>query len=503
MKRLALVAVTGMLTLGSSIACSVGPGMSADGTLTFAAPIAATTMDPDLLALRQMAVYAAPVYDTLTALGADEAVQPRLATAWQSGTDATGPYLDLTLRSDLQFADGTPFTADTVAANISRSQSLPGSANRASLTGVSTEPLGELKVRLRAARGVGALPRVLAGPAGMMISDKAIAESADLSRQSAGIGPFTLASVQPNRVVFEKTENYWDPGAAAVDTLEIVYLSDDAKLNAVRSEAVDVTVLPNDMVELAETAGYVVEQGLGTENYIFSINTSIEPFGDPRVREAVNLSLDRGRICTGLLHGNCEPTGQIMGAGTAAYDRGLGTDAFPYDPDRARALVAEAGAVGAHVDIATVAGNKTFEQLATILQQQLQSAGLQANVVPLAPPQVVGRFTAEKNVAIAFGGAGISHDPSESIERYVLPTGLYNPGGSEIPKVVELAAAAKRETDQGRRIEDYREISGLIGPGSFIVPVLTPKTAYVVAPHVTGWKMPWSPSFPDFRGVSG
>ncbi|GAB91373.1 putative oligopeptide ABC transporter substrate-binding protein [Gordonia rhizosphera NBRC 16068] len=502
MKRLFLAASAGALLLASVTACS-GPGTSRDGTLTFAAPTAATTMDPDLLPLRQMSMYDTPVYDTLTALSHDETVQPRLATAWTSGKDAAGPYLDLTLRAGLKFPDGTPFTSRTVAANIARSQNLPKSTNRASLAGVQTQTLGDYKVRLHSANGVGALPRLFAGPTGMMISDKAIADKEDLSGQAAGIGPFTLKSVQPSRVVYAKTPGYWDPKAAAVDTLVIEYLADDAKLNAVRSGAIDVTILPNDMVKPAESAGYTVEQSLGAENYTFSINSAIKPFDDPRVREAVNLALDRARICTGLLHGNCEATGQIMGAGTTAFDPNLGLNKFPYDPERAKALVAEAGATGAHVDIATVAGNKTFEQLATILQQQLEAVGLKASVVPLAPPQVVSRFTQAKDIAIAFGATGNAFDPSESIERYVLPTGLYNPGKASVPGVAQLAAAAKMETDQTKRTEDYREISGMIDSSSFLIPVLTPKTAYVIAPYVTGWQMPWAPSFPDFRGVSG
>lgn len=499
-----LVAFTTGAALVTLTACGGGSASdSGDGSLAFAAPLAQTTLDPDLLPISQMVSYLAPMYDTLTHLSGDETVEPRLATDWESGEDDEGPYLDLSLREGLEFDDGTRFTSATVAANITRSQELEGSTLAQLLAGVTVDETGELEVRIRNDSGVGALPRLLAGPAGMMISDQAISEGADLTATEAGIGPFDLDTVQPNRVTYTANAEYWDEDAAAVNTLEISYLADDAKLNAVRSGEIDITILPDDMVASAEAAGYGVRRSLGAENYTFSFNTEIAPFDDPQVREAVNIAIDRQAICDGVLAGSCTPTGQIMGAGTAAFDQDLGLDNFPHEVDRARQLIADAGAEGANVEIVTVAGNSVFEQLATAFQHQLQEIGLAANVLPLAPPQVVSRFTVDQNVAIAFGATGNAFDPSESLDRYVLPDGLYNPGGFTEDAVVDAAAEALRETDQDARTDMYRDISSMVGPESFLVPVLTPETAYVISESIDGWENPWAPSYPSFRGVSG
>ncbi|WP_164477748.1 ABC transporter substrate-binding protein [Nocardioides pantholopis] len=460
-------------------------------------------MDPDLMPLRQMAMYTAPAYDTLLRLDEEESVQPMLATDWESGSDDQGPFLDLTLREGLEFDDGTPFTSATVAANVKRSQELEGSTNAGVLAGVSVEEVDETHVRLRDERGVGPLPRLLAGQAGMMISDQAIADKVDLTEAEAGIGAFDLESVQPNRVVYTANDDYWDEDAAAVETLEITYLADDAKLNAVRAGDVDITILPEEMTKAAEDAGYSVEHAFSAENYTFSVNTAMKPFDDPRVREALNIAIDREAICDGVLDGACEPTGQIFGAGTKVYDADLGLENFSFDLDRAKSLISEAGATGARVEIATVAGNQIFEQLATVFQHQLEQIGLEVVVKPVAPPEVVSGFAVQKSVGIAFGATGNAFDPSESLDRYVMPTGLYNPGGHELTEIVELADQARLETDQEKRIEIYQELSGSLDTGSFIVPVASPETAYVIADHVEGWKSPWAPSFPSFRGVTG
>ncbi|GAA3724730.1 peptide/nickel transport system substrate-binding protein [Spinactinospora alkalitolerans] len=497
-------AATAALTLGLTAACGGGSSdvRTGDGLLKFGAVLAHSTLDPDLLPVAQMSPYLTPLYDTLTLLSPDESVEPLLATEWESGEDGDGPYLDMTLRDGLSFPDGTPFTSETVIANIDRSQELEGSTNAVDFTGVTVEATDTHRVRFRSEQGVGALPRILAGPAGMMISDEAIETGTDLTEQSAGIGSFTLDTVQPNRVVYKANDGYRDEGAAAAETLEIHYLADDAKLNAIRSGDLDIALLPQQMVQTAEDSGYEIERSLGAENYTFSFNTEMEPFDDVRVREAVSLALDQQAVCDSLLEGECEPTGQFFGAGTNAYDPDLGLERFPFDLEKAKKLVKEAGAQGAEVEIVTVAGNQVFEQLATIVQAQLTEIGLDAAVSPVAPPQVVSRFTAEKNVAMAFGATGNAFDPSVTLQRYGLVGGLYNPGGLEDPEVEELAKEALLETDQEERSRIYREISGMYAESMLVVPVLTPESSYVIAPGVEGWEAPWAPSFPSFRGVS-
>lgn len=501
MKKIGIAAA--VLTLGLTAACGGGSESSSeDGVLKFGAVLAHTTLDPDLLPLAQMSAYVTPLYDSLTLLGPDENVEPLLATEWEAGEDDDGPYLDMTLREELSFPDGTAFTTDTVVANLQRSQELEGSTNAADLAPYTAEALDTHQVRFRSEQGVGALPRILAGPAGMMVSDQAIEDDMDLTDESAGIGSFTLTNVQPNRIVYTASEDYWDDEAAATETLEIQYMADDAKLNAIRSGDLDLTILPQKMVPSAEDAGYETERNLGAENYTFSFNTELEPFDDERVREAVSLSLDQQAICDGLLEGECVPTGQFFSAGTNAYDPDLELEQFPFDMDRAQELITEADAEGAEVEIVTVAGNQVFEQLATMVQGQLNEIGLEASVSPVAPPQVISRFTAEKDVAMAFGATGNAFDPSVTLTRYGLAGGLYNPGGLENPEVEELAREALLETDQETRTEIYREISGLFDASGLVTPVLTPESVYVISPDVEGWESPWAPSYPSFRGLS-
>lgn len=474
-----------------------------DGKFVFAAPLAANTLDPDLMTVAQMAPYALTAYDSLLFLNPDETVSPLLAESYDFGEDDQGHYLELALQQGLTFEDGTEFTSRTVELNIERSQTIEGGTHQGVLGPVTVEVIDDYTVRLHHPDGVGHLPRMLSGHTGAMISDKAIEDGTDLTSTSAGIGPYKVESSEPNRVVYTQTENYWDPEAQGSESIEILYMADDAKLNAVRAGEVDVALLPPAMVSVGETAGYNIEIVTGAENYTFNFNTEMAPFDDPRVIEAMSLALDREAICDGLLDGYCEPNGQFFGAGTEAYDSEIGLSQAPYDMERAKQLIEEAGATGAKAEIVTVAGNQVFLQLAEVIQQQYNEAGLDITVSPVPPPQLVGRFTVEKNAAIAFGATGNSYDPWESVNRYGLPTGLYNPGGTVNDYLVEGAAAAMIETDQTKRNDIYREMSSKYIDSTHMVPVMTPQSLFAVAPHVEGWEDPWAPSFLSLRGVKG
>lgn len=505
MKRVGTPVAVAVAALFMSACAGGGSGAErkSDGVLTFATVLAQSTLDPALMPIPQMSVYASPGYDSLTLLSPDEEVEPLLATEWTAGEDKQGPFLDMSLREGLEFEDGTPFTAATVVANVTRSQTLEGSTNAVSLAGVTVEEQAPSSVRFRNPAGVGALPRLLAGPAGMMISDKAIADKADLSTTTAGIGPYVVDSVQPNRVVYKANDQYWDQDAVGAKTLELRYLTDDAKLNAIRSGDLDVTLVPEQLLAATGNSGYDVQSFLGTENYMFVFNTQLAPFDDVRVRQAASMAFNRAEVCDNLLNGACEATGQFFGAGAKAYDPDASVDVFEFDLDRAKQLIDEAGAKGAKAEIVTVAGNQTFEQLAAILQAQLKAIGLDASVTSLAPPQVVSRFTSDKDAAIVFGAAGNNFDPSIDVARYLLEGSLYNVGHVSNPAIAKLAAEALKDSDQEARIAVYRNLSDEIAEDVLLMPMMTPESHYLVGPNVEGWELPWAPSFPSFRGVSG
>lgn len=498
-KLLALILAPLLVAVLGACGGAGGTSNSPGGALRMGISYAATTLDPDLLPIQQMWVYLDPVYDSLTTMAPDGQVKPLLASEWTAGEDGGTYYMDMKLQDGLVFPDGAPFNADTVVTNVHRSVELKGSKNSTWFEGITVEKLGEYEVRFSSKTGVGQLPSILAGPAGMMISQKAIAEKADLTKHPVGIGPYTVESVEPNRIAYKANDHYRNQNAVGADRLELVSMSDDAMLGAVLAGDVHIASLPFRMVETAANADFIDDIEPGNINMLWAVNATIEPFDDPRVREALSLALDRKSFCENVWDGQCTPASQFFGPRSPYYDDKA--EVLPFNLEQARELVEQAGATGTQFEIVVPAGIAQHVELATYAQGQWEKIGLKPKVTQLPPPQVVGRFTQEQNVAVTIGGAGLAFDPSVEMSRYVLASGLYNIGNAVRPEIEELAKQGLLETDQATRQEIYQKLSTLSVQDGLLIPIVCSHNVFVVSPDVLGWKQPWSRTFMTVRGV--
>lgn len=505
-KRLFLIVVTAVLALTAACGSTTGSGdggRGGDGELVLGLSFGASTLDPDLMPIRLQWTYLDPVYDSLTRKAGDGSIEPSLATKWDGGSDDAGPYMDFTLRDGLTFPDGAPFSADTVIANVERSSTLEGSTNSPVFEGIDVEKIDETHVRFRSDDGVGAVPTLLSGPGGMMISQKAIADGTDLATTVEGIGPYRIGSMQPGRVVYEANEGYWDPEAIGTPTIVIEQMSDDARLNAVLSGDMDITNLPQRMMDTVENSGYTEDSTTGTQNFLFAVNPLIKPFDDPRVREALSLALNREEFCKNVWEGKCDAVGQFFAPGTQMFNEDVGMTMAPYDLDEAKKLIEEAGAAGTGFDLVINSGFDQMQDLAAYAQEQWAQIGIDANVTALAPTQAVSRFTVAKDAAVMLTASGLAFDPSTEVARTILPEGLYNVGQVGDAEVQGLAAQGVMETDFDRRMATYQKISADSMGNHLVIPLVSQYNTFAVSPEVGDWHQPWGLNFVSLRGVKG
>ena len=137
-------------------------------------------MDPIGATVHQVQSYLWPIYDGLLRLSPTLEVEPMLATEWEFTPDGLG--LDLTLRDDVTFHDGTPFDAEAVKVNIERTLAATESPVRgflANVSGVTVNGPDDVTINLTAPDA--ALPTVLAHRPGLMISPTALANGTDIS----------------------------------------------------------------------------------------------------------------------------------------------------------------------------------------------------------------------------------------------------------------------------------------------------------------------------------
>lgn len=507
---MAVVLVASGCAAGDGDSPSTGPSGSADpanrdpeAVYRFSWSQSPTTFDPDKITSGVLETFAYPVYDTLVELNPKGELVPMLAKSWQVLDD--GAVLELSLIEGWKFHDGVPFNAAAVKAKIERSQNLVGSTNKQALAAVrSVEAAGEYTVRLNIDGPVAPLLGALSTRAGMMLSPASF-DKPDLDiNPTGGSGMFEhVQTIKGNKVVYKAVENYWDPDSLLVAGLEIGNFGDDAaRLNAVTRSNYHHTHLRTFQIEEAKAAGLVVNPDFPFRTHNLYLNTSRSKFSDIRVRQAVNHAIDRKAIAAGLYEGFCEPIAQQLPKSHWAHNPDIGGDYFPYDPAKAKDLLAQAGLADGFTINAIVLNLELYVSLAEAIQAQLKEVGITMNIRPLAFGEAVDSFTVRKDSDAWVMASQSVPDVSQMTKDFYLPTGSWNPGGFDNPEFVRLHEQAQATLDQAARAPIYQQLWAEVAKQAApVVHICTP-----TGPEDT-WKngvhglTTWKGGIRQFRGV--
>lgn len=321
-----------------------------------------------------------PVYDRLIQISEDGEYLPMLATKWTFSPD--GKTLRLDLREGVTFSDGTPFTASTVKANLERYRAEPVSKGPTSMI-KSVEIVDEHTVALHLAAASRAVLGALSASApGIMISEKAL-DNPDLTTKPVGSGAWVIDGFRPGESVSYKRRTdkggIWDPETGKVAGIEIAVRSTQAAYAAIRSGQVDVVLSNGDVSELQTgiDQGTLKMRPLKNASTTAAVyfNRTMKPFDDLRLRQAVNYAINRKPLVKALLPTTTARV-QPLASVVTGFDESL-ESAYPYDPAKAKQLVAAAGYPDG-VDGGTfyVANWEPFPDAAQIVQADLAKVGI-------------------------------------------------------------------------------------------------------------------------------
>lgn len=316
-----------------------------------AAPGALDPAAPDAAPLRSLA------FETLVRLDAAGAPQPCLALSWQH--DATARRWQFNLRPGVKFHDGSPLTSAAVAASL-----------QAALPGVAVGATGDA-VTIRANPPLPDLPLELAHN-GLVFAHNA--EGVWL-----GTGPFRPTAFEPGRhAAFAANEEYWG-GRPFLDAI-------DVQLGrGLRDQLADLELGKADIVEVGPTdLRRASDHGrtVWSSAAVSLIALAIAPAPDPRLREALALSIDRAAMHTVLLQKQGEPTAALLPRWISGY-----AFAFPTAPDlaRARALANALPPAARTLALSYDPAMRAARSLAERVAVNARDAGLTVQVSPQNP----------------------------------------------------------------------------------------------------------------------
>lgn len=380
-------------------------------------------------------------YASLTEIDEQGNARPGLAAGWDYNT--AGDEVTFHLRPGLTFSDGTPVNAEAVRLYLERAKNQPNSAldgDLGSIGSVTTQ--GDLDVVLHLTQVDHQIPLLLGQRVAQITSPTAAQDLAKLDQFPVGAGPFKVVELVPeSKVVLEKNPGYWDAANIHIDRVEVSDIPDASTVvSSVSTGVYDFATLDPSQVKAAEAAGLDVVRQPGFNAQNISLNTNKAPFDDPRVVEAIRYGTNRQEYVDKVSFGIAEPTTQPFPPGYIAYDE-QSADLWPYDPAKARQILADAGYAPGRIEVELVA--RTESPISEIVQSQLAAIGITVGI-RVAPDWATPFFA--KDLALSWYSTTGRESPVQTLTAHFGPEGPLNLSSPATPTGFADAIARARAT---------------------------------------------------------
>lgn len=455
-----LAAAAVVLAAGAAAGCSssgtsaAAPAGGPSGTLTVGWTSTPVSMNPSAAAEGRPNIYYAVAYDSLIAWNPDGSLGPDLATSW-GYVGTSQKVFRVTLRPHTEFADGEDVTPAAVAASINYSAQGTG-AGPATLKTVTATVTGSEQVTLTSTIPLPDMATLLTNFYGgaAIIAPKGLADPKALSTQTYGAGEYVLdpaATVADEHYTYTANPHYWNPSAIHYKTLVIQVIGDPTTaIAALRSGQIDAYFGGNSISTAeAKAAGLQVLAGSGYSygdwdglELIDHDGTVVKALGSLQVRQALEYAINRPAIVDALYGAQyAAPEVQPGLPSFDGYSPAL-ENAYPYDPAKAKQLLAAAGYP--HGFTIPVTMQITDEPLMKAIAGQLAQVGI---TLAFHLETSIGG-----EVSDIFSGKIAAYDLQVSQPSlYQMATALYLPSGArnglhqttpEFLKLFDTAAAA-------------------------------------------------------------
>lgn len=321
----------------------------------------------------------ANVFEGLTRIGPDGSVLPALAESWDISDD--GLTYTFHLHDGVTFHDGSAMDAEDVKFSLDRARAEDSTnAQKALFAAIDTvEVVDPTTVKVTLSHPEGNFLFNMGWGDAVIVAPETAADNAT---NPVGTGPFKFVDwVKGDHVELMKNPDYWGE-PVQLEKATFKFISDPtAAFAAMMAEDVDAFPnfpAPETLSQFEGDARFEVVIGSTEGETILAMNNGKPPFDDIKVRQAVSHAIDRQAIIDGAMFGYGTPIGTHFAPHNPAYvDL---TDMYPYDPEKAKALLAEAG----HGDGLTVSLKLPPPSYARrggeIIQQQLAAIGVTAEI---------------------------------------------------------------------------------------------------------------------------
>lgn len=462
-----------------------------DGVLTIAKGAIPTTGDPGYdTGAWSLAAYMY-IFDTLVVFE-DGQLKPSVATSWEAIDDTTWEFK---LRDDVVFQNGEPLNADAVKFSIDRimnpDEAIPWAGQMGPIE--STEVVDDTTLRITTSVPFGPLVQKLLVafiiPPGYYeeVGKEAFAQA------PIGSGPFSWVDFDPlTHLTVEPWAESWrwqgaQPGVTAVTWSKMPEAS--TRVAALAAGEVDVAEdIPAETISQLESLNIeVISQPIAQTMVVNLRNTWDTPLQEMQVRQALNYAVDKEAIVASILSGHASIVdSQLIGADSFGYNPDL--EPYPYDPERARELLAEAGypdgfEMTYHFSMGRYPKDK---EVSEVIAAQLAEVGVQANLEYLENV-VFSQMAREGTIGpmSIYGWQSMpAMDINQPIPFFQCETPRQNFCDEELDRLID---EMESELDTAEREAKAKEMAVYLAETAPVIFLWQFHTIYGVQPHVEGF----------------
>ncbi|PYM62514.1 MAG: ABC transporter substrate-binding protein [Candidatus Rokuibacteriota bacterium] len=450
-----------VLFLGILLGGAPGPVLAqpapTGGTLTVQ-----TTAEPpglDLTATPASATATVVFYNVQEALvKVDEEgkLVPWLAERWQASTDAlTWTFV---LRKGVRFHNGRPFTAEDVKFVLDRAQNPetkhPHAKNYEDIASVQVRDEQTVVITLKKVNAM--FLYNLARQGSVVYPREAVEQQ---KSQPVGTGPFVLARWERgDRIVLKRNPDYWAKGLPRLEQVTFRFIPDpNTALAALRAGDIDVLGFglgPESVDAVRQEPNLKVIVGETTSDVILALNNSRKPYADPRVRRALTQAINKDEVVKGAMFG----LGRVLGTNIDPLNPYFVdmSKAVPYDPARAKALLAEAGYPSGFDAVLKVAPQYPYTvRTGEVIAQQLAKVGVRVRLEQVEWGQWLDRVYKQADYDMTI----IGHAEAWDAENYANPKYYFR---YDSPRFQEVYRQSESTVDDRKRRELYAELQKIM-----------------------------------------
>jgi peptide/nickel transport system substrate-binding protein len=499
----------------------IGEEPASGGTLIFGRGADSKALDPINVTDGESLIVTDNIFNTLVDYKDDSTeVVPSLATEWSPSSD--GLVWTFKLREGVKFHDGTDFDAEDVVYNFNRWMDPKHPQHKGDFAyygymfggfkgdegHVIKEVVAKDKYTVEFHLNFPQAPflnNLAMSPFGIASPEAIEKYGEKFGENPVGTGPFKFVDWKKNdSITLEKNPDYWNQGYPKLDKVIFRSIPDNSnRLTALKSGEIDIMdgLNPEDVASVKADSNLQIFLRPSMNVGYLAFNTQVKPFDDKRVRQALNMAVDKQAYIDAFYAGLAEPAKNPMPPSLWGYNDNI--EPYPVDIEKAKQLLAEAGYPnGFETDLWYMSEPRPYmpngQKVGEAMQKDFEKIGVKVNLVTYDWQTYLDKTGMGEHTMAMLGWTGDNGDPDNFIYVLLDKDNTRTPDAGNIAfykndELHDILIEAQRSSDQAKRTELYMRAQEIIHEDAPWIPLVhsTPPIAAIkeiqgYVPHPTG-----------------